>query len=384
MTTRSSGAMAPGGTKPRVVHVTTSHYADDARIFERECRSLAESGLFEVFIAAPGLVPEDSGITHIPVAPIPEGRSARLASGWRRAGAALRGVQADLYHVHDPELLPLAWWLHAQGHRVVWDSHEDYEGRFAPTERVSGTRRAVARKMQQVGFRALRHTTDRNVSAVVAATEGIAQRYTVAPTAVVGNEARIEELLQASPSFDHRRVLFLGAPGPGHLFAEVVDAVASSQDLRLAVARRDVPQESQSYAVERLGDRYEYLGYLGRSALVEAMSNSTVGMVTYAPTPAYMEPSVMPTKLYEFAAAGLPFVGAPIPAVERLAEASSGGLVSRDFTADGLSVVLNRLTTDPALWLTKSASARAWMQGEDPWAASANELVSLYSQLLGH
>lgn len=369
-------------TKPRVVHVTTSHHADDVRIYERECRSLAESGLFEVLIAAPGTVPDHGGVQHIPIAPIPDSRVARITSAWRRARAALRGVEADLYHFHDPELLPLAWWLHAQGHLVVWDSHEDYEGRFSSDSRPLKRGRALSRKANGWGFRALRHTTDRNISAVVAATDGIARRYCEAPTVVVGNEARIDDLLDADPSFDHRRVLFLGSPGPGHLFREVVDSVAATPDLRLAVARRSIPADSQDYAVQKLGDRFEFLGHLGRRELVNHMSRSTVGMVTYAPTPAYMDPSGMPTKLYEFAAAGLPFVGTPVPAVAALARSSGGGLVSRDFTAAGLEEALQDLTGNRPLWAQSSVSARAWMRENNPWKASASALVRLYRDLL--
>lgn len=369
--------------RPRVVHVTTSHYADDVRIYERECRSLADAGLFEVFLAAPGSPPDNSGVRHIPIEPIPEARSARIASGWRRALDGLRDFDADLYHFHDPELLPLAWWLHTQGKIVVWDAHEDYEGRFAPNARKARGTRALSRKANYRGFQALRKVTDKRVSAVVAATDGIAKRYSATPTVVVGNEARIDDLLQATPSFQERRVLFLGAPGPGHLFGEVVDAVASFPDLRLSVARRAIPPTSRAYAEAKLGERFEFVGFLERRELVTEMSRSTLGMVTYAPTPAYMDPTGMPTKLYEFAAAGLPFVGSPVPSVSRLAQSSHAGLVSHDFTAQGLAQAIGQLAMNEDNWQEASHAGREWMRTSDPWSSSATRLVNLYRDLLG-
>ncbi len=61
-------------------------------------------------------------------------RARRLAAGWRLAREARRR-DADLYHVHDPELLPAALWLaQRSGRPVVYDAHE-YLGQTARTKR---------------------------------------------------------------------------------------------------------------------------------------------------------------------------------------------------------------------------------------------------------
>jgi len=62
--------------RPRVIHVTTSHHADDPRIFDRECRSLAATGRYDVYLAAAGAIPGAAGVTLIPLAPVPNSRGA--------------------------------------------------------------------------------------------------------------------------------------------------------------------------------------------------------------------------------------------------------------------------------------------------------------------
>ena len=119
---------AAGGR--RVVHVTTAHAADDVRIFERECRSLAASGRYEVYLAAAGTIPSDSGVTLIPLSTAPRSRAGRFSSGPRKGFAVASAVAADLWHFHDPELLPVALRLARSGHRVIWDAHEDYVAQF--------------------------------------------------------------------------------------------------------------------------------------------------------------------------------------------------------------------------------------------------------------
>src|SRR6185503_3242177 len=88
----------------KVVHVTCVHPLRDPRIFEKECRSLAEDG-HEVVLVAPHT--RDEVLAGIRVRAIPPASSRKLrlvTSGWRAMAVAL-SERADLYNLHDPELL---------------------------------------------------------------------------------------------------------------------------------------------------------------------------------------------------------------------------------------------------------------------------------------
>ena len=92
----------------RVVHISTIHGPLDVRIFYKECRTLAEAG-YEVHQAvfdppAPSL----GGITFhaiqrsTKIGPLP-----RIFSRLHDAYKAAKSLQADVYHFHDPELVPV-------------------------------------------------------------------------------------------------------------------------------------------------------------------------------------------------------------------------------------------------------------------------------------
>ena len=162
-------ARAP--SRPHVVHVTTAHRANDVRIFERECRSLAANG-FRVTVVAPGPPPpQRHGVEFIEIAAPPDERMRRLVGASPRAYRTASAIDADLFHIHDPELIPMGFLLTRHGKRVVWDAHEDYVlqiRRGAAKEYVPGllrwpTRRAVSKLLRNVG---------RRFSGVVVATEG--------------------------------------------------------------------------------------------------------------------------------------------------------------------------------------------------------------------
>ena len=108
----------------RICHMTTVHVPKDARIFYRMSRSLAERGYVVTLIA-----PDPSEDALVQMSPwnaqiAQSGRIKRLALALR---AAL-DTHADVYHFHDPELIPLG--LALKGLRpsaaIVYDVHEDY------------------------------------------------------------------------------------------------------------------------------------------------------------------------------------------------------------------------------------------------------------------
>jgi len=119
----------------KVAHLTTVHPYSDTRILERECVTLAETGI-DVVLLAPG----DVSLSHHGVQVIgihrprfisvlskavSSNRLLRLPVDFLAAMVAVRKVRPDVVHAHDPELLLLLPILRLWS-RVVFDAHEDY------------------------------------------------------------------------------------------------------------------------------------------------------------------------------------------------------------------------------------------------------------------
>ena len=363
-----------------MAHVTTAHRGDDVRIYEREARSLAEAG-FTVVLVAPETENSLAGVEQVPIRPPAKARVRRFTLASWRAATALRSLDVDLYHFHDPELIPLAVLLARRGRLVVWDAHEDYLTKFANAGPDSWVPWG-ARQGFDLLTRALVGQIDKLAAAVVAATPGIAESYRNPRTIVVGNEARTADFAECRPTSRSCTVLFTGQASRAHLFPEVVSAIAQCTDLRLLVAGRSVEPQVWRAAVAALGDRVQYLGWLDRTGLREAIAQSSIGLATYAPLPTYQDPSGSPTKVFEFAAAGLPVVATPNPALQRLVGANGLGAVAQGYGGADIAAAMNRVLSSDAHWRDISKHNREWACQESWELRSEPSLISLYRTVL--
>ena len=109
----------------RVVHLTSAHPRDDIRVFLKECRSLARHGHEVTLVVADGRGDESrDGVTIADVG-CSAGRLDRMFKTTQRVYRKAVELDADVYHLHDPELMPTGLRLKRREKKVVFDAHED-------------------------------------------------------------------------------------------------------------------------------------------------------------------------------------------------------------------------------------------------------------------
>ena len=110
----------------RICHVTSAHNVEDVRIFEKECVSLAKRCDYEVYIAGPGTGEYVSkNVRMVGCGERPQSRTERMLKYAGNVVDKALELDADIYHIHDPELLRYAFKLKTAGKKVVFDSHEN-------------------------------------------------------------------------------------------------------------------------------------------------------------------------------------------------------------------------------------------------------------------
>lgn len=329
----------------RVVHLTTVHRARDVRIFHKECRTLAEAG-YDVTVVAPDGKDGVDGRVQVVGLGKPRNRLERATCLGLRLYRLARRLRADVYHIHDPELLPIVWLLKVRtGAKAVYDVHEDYaRSVMSKTWLRKEIRRSVAwltRRLEDFFVRRIDH--------VVAATEGIARRFPPPKTTVVKNMP----ILGLVPATRKRtkdrshRVVFLGGITEIRGAFPMVESLAYIPET-LSVALHLIGPIDQGLLnrLERLPefDRVRYLGVFDVKRAYEIAQGGDVGLLVYQPLPNHVE--ALPTKLFEYMMLGLPVVVSDFPLWREIVEGVGCGVVvdptdPRD-VARGISLVLTQ------------------------------------------
>lgn len=361
----------------KILHMTTLHPAEDLRILGKECRTLAGEG-YDVELAA--RVPSDvtiDGISVVPIGPL-ELRTGlpklarRLLSAWRAA----RRARAGLYHLHDPELIPVGLLLKLRGARVVYDAHEDTPLDLQSLGDVPGRARALAR-----AYRVANRLAGKRFDAIVAATPGIARAFPSEKTVVARNFPLTAEAgaFVGPPHRERRReVIYIGRISEDRGVREMTAAATmAGATLILAGPGR---QPLLDALRQEGGPSVDYRGWLSREEIATALQGARAGLVVLHPRKAYLES--LPVKLFEYMAAGIPVIASDFPLWRSIVADAGCGLLVDPADPAAIAAAIERLLGDPDEAEEMGRRGREAVRETYNWERESAQLLERYALLL--
>lgn len=355
--------------KTRVCHFTSAHDAQDDRIYLKECISLEKAG-YDVCLAAKGESREDSGIKTAGCG-MAGNRFERIFSFSRKVYKKALGIDADIYHFHDPELLPYALKLKRKGKIVIFDSHEDIPSQILDKEWIPAFLRRIISRL----YKMYESYVVKRLDAVVAATPHIAKQFKgrAERVEVVNNYPKLDDITFHDRPFAEREKIVCYAGGISEQRGEKVMLEAvKGLDATLILAG-DHEELRTGQAV--------YTGKLNREQVNELYGRSVAGMVTLLPMANYIYSQ--PIKMFEYMAAGLPFVASDFSLWKSIVEENGCGICVDCGKTDEVREAVKRLLEDPCRAQEMGRNGRKAVEIKYNWDVEEKKLVSLYQDLLG-
>lgn len=365
----------------RVAHVSSAHRTSDVRIHLREAASLAAAGYDVTVIAVKHEIPlPDTGVKVVSLRA--RRRLARVTMGSLAAIWTAIRIRAEVVHLHDPELIWAVLPLKFGGKVVIYDAHEDLPKQMlAKPYLPAGTKSAAA--WLTSGLLKLASRSDH----VVAATETIATRFPSATTTVVRNYPRLREADESNlaPSDRPPNVGYLGVMSSERGATQMVDAFASDYfpaGWGAVLAGPTSPASLLDELASRAGwRRVDYRGFLTTDGARDLLSACRVGIVVLQRTPAYLDS--LPTKMYEYFAAGIPVIASDFPLWRSIVEPLDCGILVDETSPDAIAAAINRYASDPELLARHGANALRAAQNQLNWANEEQSLLRAYMRSRG-
>lgn len=383
MSVRGASEIPPASSPKRVVHLTSVHRLQDTRILHRECAALVEAGFDVALVAAHE---RDELINGVRIRALVQPRS-RLQR-WSVTVISLlriaRGERADLYHIHDPELLLLAPLLRAAGSKVVYDVHEDVGLQVLNKSWIPKILRRPAARLISWLERRVEHVVD----AFVVATPAIARKFPPDRTIVVQNFPILDELELADPrplALRRPVALYVGGLSKIRGVREMVVAMGllpKSCDLKLILAGPSLPSELARELEALPGwERVELLAWQNRDEVRDLIGRARMGLVVLHPIPNYIES--YPVKLFEYMVGGIPSIVSDFPLWRSIVQDAGCGLLVDPLDPASIADAMQQLLEDPTESEAMGSRARNAVLNLYNWRFEKIKLLQLYQQLLG-
>lgn len=367
-----------GMNPPRVVHLTTVHRPFDPRIFWKEAVSVCRAGYDVRLVAQHTRAETVEGVPIVPLRLV-EGRYRRIVLQ-REVFAAARALQAQVYHVHDPELIPVAYALkRTTGARVIYDMHEDYRGHGAVEGRL-------LRLLERWCFRWVDH--------VVVANETHAAIVKGAPVTWIANYVNAPPRAP-SPTIPRSRdaeirLLYTGVIADQRGLPALLDLAEVILQKNLpwridlvgicyrAEDRRRAERRIEKGGLDRVVRRVGWETYVPWQAMTPFYEAAHVGLALWAPHRNHA--SKIPTKFYEYLHFGLPILCSDFPRWRAFVDDQACGAVVDPHAA----AVVRRLSD----WFEKPEHYARLVAGAAvaapryQWSVMEGRLLDLYARLL--
>lgn len=368
----------------RIGILTSVHAPLDTRVYFKQARSLARAGHEVVLVAREGGSPAD--VQHVSL-PVPKSRLARVGTNLRVLVHALR-LRCDVYHLHDPELLPIGVLVKAvTGAQLVYDVHENVRHQILNKFWISRPlRRMVARAYDMVERVCLRW-----VDRVVLAEDSYAAEYRGTDFVVVRNYPILadEPQCQVQRTYSSRPILaYVGMVTELRGGLEMLEAVAVLKRRLPAVELRVIgPFLPESFGdvmrkrVETLGLTacVKFFGRLPMDAALREVRLCDVGLALLHPDPNYLES--LPTKMFEYMSMRLPVVVSHFPLWRRIVEDAGCGVAVDPCDPEAIAEAIASIgSTSSRLRELGDRGRRAVVQ-QYSWAVEERKLLDLYESL---
>lgn len=296
----------------KVCHVTTVHGSLDNRIFEKECQSLKKSGFDVYLIAAHGKNDERNGI-HIIDIRRGNNRLFRMlfVSTFSVLNKAFK-VNADIYHLHDPELIFAGLILRFFRKKVIYDAHENTAGSIRTKYYLHQSLRGFIANL--VGI--IENTCSSLFSGIVAARPDIISHFKNPNQCLVRNFPILSWLPSkdnlVKPNKPKKSVVYVGSMTRIRGIVQLVEAFDKIDDAELWLLGPFQENGLKEQCESSPGWRnVRYLGAVTAREVFGWIKQADIGIVTFLPAPNHY--TTLATKPFEYMACGLPLIMSDFP-----------------------------------------------------------------------
>ncbi len=368
--------------KIKVCHISSTRGRYDPWI-QRKCSYLLKKGYKVSYLINDEQKNEKrDGVYIYSTGKVFSSRKERMVNGVNCLFVKAMRIDADIYQLHDPELLRIAFALRKYGKKVVFDSHENYYLQIKEKNYIP----KFLRKMIALTYWCFETFVTKNIDGVVFPGtvteynpfEGRAKRFTFVNNVPCLDEIEfVEEDLEKENAICYAGTL-VEARGITNL-VKAANLAGVTLYLAGSFSSEEYREELQSM---KEWECVKYLGLVDRKEVYQMYSKSKIGMCTLLPVGQYDKSGNLPTKAYEYMASKLPVVLSDFPYNRKMIEKYKFGIVVDPCDVDEIARVIRELMGDAEACRLMGEHGEALIRNKLNFDIEGKNLIKMYDEIL--
>jgi len=294
--------------------------------------------------------------------------------------------KADIYHFHDPELIPVGVVLKVMGKTVIYDIHEDYSSQILSKIYLPKITRSTIAFL----IKAIEHISLNFFDGIITATDDILKNFShhkkVASVRNFPSLSTFSHVKKHSDDdIDIFNLIYIGGITENRGITQIIKALElshSNRQFKLILCGKFYPIDYEREVRSLEGfEKVEHLGWKDPYAIPEFLSRADVGIICFLPKPNHIKS--MPNKLFEYMAAGLPVIASDFPLWKEVVEGNKCGICIDPLKPKEIAKAIKYLMENPRLRKELGENGRRVILEKYNWEVESKKLLTMYESLLG-
>ncbi len=356
-------------------HLSIRHPPFDTRIFHKECKILKKEG-YQVYLVVPHEKDEERDGINIVSLKKADDKFYKVFRNIPEALSKCFEINSDIYHFHDPELIPIGLILKMKRKKVIYDAHEDH-----PKDVFEKLWSMPLKIIAYIYFSILEKLASIFFDNIVAATPHIASKYPDKKTILLRNFP-ILELIDKSKKVkvksDNLILIYQGGITKLRGVKQIIEALEIVEEKVeiLMFGKWEVGFEEE--CKELLGwQKTRHLGVVRQEDLYGYGKSADIGIINYLPSP--NNDDALPNKPFEYMACNLPIIMSDFPLWKEMFKDCA--LFSNPKNPDEIADNIRTLAENPKLRQEMGKKGRALVEKEYNWEKESKKLISMYKEM---
>lgn len=363
--------------KLKIIHLTSVHPRYDTRIFYKMCISLAKQDYDVVLIVADGKGDKNNkGVQIKDVGTTKGGRFSRMTKTTSFVFKKAKDLDGDIYHLHDPELIPIGLKLKKLGKKVIFDAHEDFPKQLLSKPYLPKLLRIILSKI----FEYYEKWTLPKYDFIIAATPFIRDKFLkINPNTIdinnfpIINQISNENVLER----EKKNVVYVGGISKIRGIEEMVSALGYTKNTKLNLAgnfdNKDLEKKIKKNAQWA---KVNELGFLSRTDVYTLLTNSIAGLVVLHPKINYI--NALPVKMFEYMSAGIPVIASNFTLWREIIEGNECGICVDPKNPEAIGGAIQYLSDNPNQAQQMGKNGLEAVKQKYNWFVEEKKLLKLY------